>query len=79
MLNDKQRQAISMIVAGSKLKDVEMTLEVSHAQLWRWRRNLDVKAREAVHLEDAERSVIVEGSVATIRPSNDLAERLVEA
>ena len=45
----------------------------------RWRRNLDVNARASVHLEDAERAVIVEGSMQTIRPSPELAVRLVEA
>src|SRR5689334_15886621 len=42
MLNDRQMQAVLMIAAGSKLKDVEEAVGVSHAQLWRWRQDLDV-------------------------------------
>jgi hypothetical protein len=45
----------------------------------RWRRNLDVNPRASIHLEDAERAVIVEGEVQTTRPDHDLAVRLVEA
>jgi len=45
----------------------------------RWRRNLDVDPRASIHLEDAERAVIVEGEVHTTRPDHDLAVRLVEA
>jgi hypothetical protein len=45
----------------------------------RWRRNLGVNARASLHLEDAERAVIVEGEVRTMSPDEDLAARLVEA
>ena len=45
----------------------------------RWRRNLEVNARASIHLEDAERAVIVEGEVHTTRPDHDLAVRLAEA
>ena len=45
----------------------------------RWRRNLDVNRRASIHLEDAERAVIVEGEVHTARPGHDLAARLVDA
>jgi hypothetical protein len=45
----------------------------------RWRRNLDVNPRASVHLEDAERAVIVEGEMHTTRPDHHLAVRLVEA
>ena len=45
----------------------------------RWRRNLDVNPKASVHLEDAERAVIVEGEVGTMRPDSELAVRLSEA
>jgi|SRR5918994_288790 nitroimidazol reductase NimA-like FMN-containing flavoprotein (pyridoxamine 5'-phosphate oxidase superfamily) len=45
----------------------------------RWRRNLAVNPRAAVHLEDAERAVIVEGDVTAIRLQYHLAARLAEA
>jgi hypothetical protein len=38
-----------------------------------------VNRRASIHLEDAERAVIVEGEVDTARPDHDLAARLVEA
>lgn len=37
-----------------------------------------MSATASVHLEDAERAVIVEGEVGTIRPGSDLAVRLAE-
>jgi hypothetical protein len=45
----------------------------------RWRRNLGVNARTSVHLEDAERAVIVEGEVGAARPDRELAVRLADA
>ena len=44
----------------------------------RWRRNLGVNTRASVHLEDAERAVIVEGEVRTVRPDHELAVRLAD-
>jgi hypothetical protein len=45
----------------------------------RWQRNLRVNTRASVHLEDAERAVIVEGEVRMIRPDYALAVRLADA
>ena len=44
----------------------------------RWRRNLKVNPRACVTLEDAERPVILEGSVAQTTPNDALAETLAE-
>lgn len=45
----------------------------------RWRRNLTAGPRASAHLEDAERAVIVEGEVETVRLDGALAGRLAEA
>jgi hypothetical protein len=45
----------------------------------RWRRNLDRNPRASIHLEDADRAVIVEGEVGTIGLDHDLSVELCEA
>ena len=42
----------------------------------RWRRNLAANPRASVALEDAERAVILEGSVTTVTPDAGLAAKL---
>jgi len=44
----------------------------------RWRRNLVANPNASVHLEDAERAVIVEGAIESIRLDHDLAVRLCD-
>ncbi len=44
MLSDKQLAAIDQLSAGMKRKDVEASVGVSHAQLWRWTRDPEFKA-----------------------------------
>ena len=41
--------------------------------------NLGTNPRASIHLEDAERAVIVEGEVRMIRPDHDLAVHVAEA
>jgi hypothetical protein len=60
MLSDKQLAIIDDLVAGRKRKDIELSREISHTQLYRYMRDLEfverwAQERARVHQERVDR------------------------